>query len=71
MTILDACLHVLKESTEPLSSGEIHRRICDKQLFDFKARDPAGMVRATLRKHLRKGGTLRVVMVQGGKFQAN
>lgn len=70
MTILDACVRVLVESAEPLSSEEIYRRIREKQLFEFKARDPAGIVRAALRKHLRKEGAYRVVLVGGGKFKA-
>jgi len=69
-TILDACVEVLKEAKEPLSAEEIHQRICERQLFEFKAKDPVAVVRATIRKHLRKPESHRLKSVDENRFLA-
>jgi hypothetical protein len=52
-TILDATVAVLKAANAPRSAAEIHELIAKQKLFDFKAKDPVGIVRSAIRKHLR------------------
>ena len=42
---------VLKEAGEPLSASAIFERIQDRNLYDFKAKDPVHVVHSTLRRH--------------------
>jgi len=56
MTILDAVEAALASENEPRSAAEILRKISERKLYDFKARDPIGVLRAAIRKHRRAGG---------------
>jgi hypothetical protein len=55
-TILDAVAVVLRDEAEPKSAKQIVERIVERNLFTFKARDPVGVVRAAIRKHLKTHG---------------
>ena len=55
-TILDAAVQVLSADRKARTPKEIHEEIVAKGLYSFGAQDPVGMVRATLRKHLRSHG---------------
>ena len=55
-TILDAVVQVLRDERDPRSTKEILDRVVERSLFTFQARDPAGMVRAAIQKHLRTHG---------------
>ena len=50
-TIHEAIGEVLKDADGPLSSRQIYQCICDKELYAFKAKDPANIVRNQLRRH--------------------
>ncbi|HRI66094.1 MAG TPA: hypothetical protein PK156_17725 [Polyangium sp.] len=52
-TILDATVTVLRSANAPRSAAEIHESIAKQKLFEFKAKDPVGIVRSAIRKHLR------------------
>jgi restriction system protein len=60
MTILDACVIVLKESGRPMPAEEILRAVQDRGLFSFGAKDPLSIIRATIRKHLKTSGSHRL-----------
>lgn len=53
-TILDAVAEVIDEV--PRNAADIHARIVERGIFEFKAQDPVAMVRAAIRKHLRTHG---------------
>ncbi|MCE7890294.1 MAG: hypothetical protein DYH12_11445 [Sorangiineae bacterium PRO1] len=55
-TILDAAVQVLAGERAGLSAKDIHERIVARSLFTFKARDPVGVLRAAVQKHLRTHG---------------
>jgi len=55
-TILDAVVAVLNAEKGARSAAEIHKLIEQKNLFQFKAKDPLGIVRSAIRKHLRSHG---------------
>ena len=55
-TIVDAVVQALPRDGSPRSSKEVHQIIVDKSLFAFRAKDPVGMVRSALRKHLAAHG---------------
>ena len=55
-TILDAVVTVLSAEGKPRTCAEIHQLIVDRQLFTFRAKDPVGIIRSALRKHLRNHG---------------
>jgi hypothetical protein len=42
---------VLRDAGRPLSSAEIYEAIKAKGLYEFKAKDPANIVRGQLRRH--------------------
>jgi hypothetical protein len=67
-TIIDACVTTLQEASKPLAPGEIYRRIIDKELFEFKAKDPLSILRSSIRKHLRGAPPHRLSVVEGGKY---
>ena len=50
-TIHQVIAKVLHDAGKPLSSNEIHEAIRSKNLYDFKAKDPANIVRGQLRRH--------------------
>jgi len=51
MRIADAAAHVLRDANAPLHVREIHSRIVNQQLFEFKATDPVSVVATVLRKN--------------------
>lgn len=55
-TILDAVVQALPRDNVPRSATEIHKLIVDKSLFTFNAKDPVGILRSALRKHLASHG---------------
>jgi len=55
-TLLDAVVAVLTAEKAARSSAEIQKLIEQKNLFQFKAKDPVGIVRSAIRKHLRSHG---------------
>lgn len=56
ITILEAAAQVVGEASHPLTAKQIHERIVAKELFAFKARDAVGVLRASIRKHVRTHG---------------
>ena len=44
MTIIEAIKEVLKSEPKGLSSAEIYQRIIDQNLYQFGAKNPAGVV---------------------------
>jgi len=49
---------------------EIHDAISLAQLYSFKAKDPASVVAAALRRHLRTGNSPSIVKVGAGVFRS-
>lgn len=70
MTILDACVTVLREAGKPLPAEEIFQRVQDRSLYKFGAKDPLSIVRATIRKHLRTPGSHRLRECSPKHFEA-
>ena len=50
-TIVEAIRTVLASAPQPKTAVEIYQRIVEANLYDFKARDPIGVVTAQLRRH--------------------
>jgi hypothetical protein len=50
MKIYEAAEAVLREAGQPMHVRDIHRRIVDQGLFDFRAKDPVSVLNQTLRK---------------------
>jgi hypothetical protein len=69
MTILEACIEVLSAAEEPMPVAHIHAEIVRRSLYRFGAKEPVGVVRATLRRHLRADGSHRVIEVSRGVFR--
>ena len=55
-TILDAVVQVLKGEHRPRTVQEIYSVIVERSLYTFEAHDPVGVLRSTIRKHLRSAG---------------
>jgi HB1, ASXL, restriction endonuclease HTH domain len=53
MTIVDACIQVLKDARGPLTADQILAEIQKRGIYTFKAKDPSGMVRDALRRRMR------------------
>ncbi len=70
MTILEAINAVLAKSDRPLSAVEIHKAISREGLFEFKAKDPKGVISSTIGKHLRSAGPHAIEKVGAGTFKA-
>jgi restriction system protein len=51
MTIKDAAIEVLKSENTPLSISEIHSKIVEQKLFEFKTKDPQSIVQTAIRRH--------------------
>ena len=74
MTIYEAAIQVMRDAGKPLSLNEIHTLIMDRKLYDFKARNPLGVLRSTIRSrteniHNPSSNTVRHFrLVEGGKF---
>jgi restriction system protein len=60
MTILDACVEVLKEEGKALTAEEIYERVVAKNLYGFGAKDPLAVLRQTIRKHLKRQSGLLI-----------
>lgn len=70
-TILDATVAVLRSANTAQTAAEIHAGITKQNLFEFKAKDPVGMVRSAIRKHLRAHAgtpTARVRAVEKDRY---
>lgn len=73
-TIREAIIEVLKAEGRPMSSSDIYSAIQAKGLYDFKAKDPANIVRGTLRKNAvgtkskTPEGSRCFKVTEGGKF---
>ncbi len=50
-TIHQVIANVLRDAGRPLSATDIYEAIKSKGLYDFKAKDPANIVRGQLRRH--------------------
>ena len=74
MTIYEAAIQVMRDAGKPLALNEIYTLIMDRKLYDFKARDPFGVLRSTIRSrteniHNPSSNTVRHFrLVEGGKF---
>lgn len=68
MTILDACVEVMKKANRPMKAEEIFEAIRNDGLYEFRAKDPLSIVRGTLRKHLRASGPHRVKEFERGVY---
>lgn len=67
---LDAAAHVLADATEPLSAGEIVRRMLGKGLWQTKGRTPqATLYSALLRRIQKDGANARFRKVERGRFE--
>jgi|HubBroStandDraft_6_1064221.scaffolds.fasta_scaffold957339_1 hypothetical protein len=52
-TILDAVVQVLGTDPKGATAKQIYDRIVEGRLYEFRAKDPIGVVRGAIRKHLR------------------
>jgi hypothetical protein len=59
MTIADAAQKALKSLNRPASIKEVYAVIEKEQLFQFKAKDPVGVLSSSIRKHTKGSKTLR------------
>ena len=50
-TIADAIFQVLKASSKPMSAREIYDSIVASKLYEFKSKDPFGIVRNQISRH--------------------
>ena len=51
MTIIEAIKEVLKSEPNGLSSSEIYHKIIDRNLYQFGAKNPVGVVNGEIRRH--------------------
>lgn len=51
MTIIEAIKKVLIKEKEGLTSKEIYQKIIDRNLYNFKAKDPQNIVNGIIRRH--------------------
>lgn len=70
MTIIEAVITVLGKSDRPMNAVEIHEAISAAGLFEFKAKDPKGVISSTIGKHLRSAGTRSIEKAGAGTFRA-
>lgn len=70
MTILDACVDVLKAEGSPLGAEQIYERIVARNLYSFGAKDPLSILRGTIRKHLKSSGAHRIRESAPKKYEA-
>lgn len=50
-TVTDAIAQVLKASSKPMSAREIYDSIVAGKLYEFKSKDPFGIVRSQISRH--------------------
>jgi len=73
-TIKEAIVDILKLENVPLSSSEIYKKIVDKKLYEFKAKNPIAIVNSELRKNcygvnLKKSNSDKIFeRIENGKF---
>jgi hypothetical protein len=70
MTVIKAIITVLGKSDRPLNAVEIHQAISKEGLFEFKAKDPKGVISSTIGKHLRSAGTRALEKAGAGTFKS-
>ncbi len=70
MTILEAVVAVLKSSERALTAVEIQDAITKEGLFEFKAKDPKGVISSTIGKHLRTAGSHHIAKAEKGSFKS-
>lgn len=51
MTIVEAAKEALRRSKKPMTVEEIHQTIVENKLYEFKAREPRGVLRTQIRRH--------------------
>ena len=51
MTIREAAIQVMQHAGKPLTLKEIYIRIVGRELYDFKSKDPFGVLSKTIRSH--------------------
>jgi len=54
MKIYEAVSVVLNERNAPLSMREIYQAICDRKLYEFRAKDPLAVVTKAVRTRLKE-----------------
>jgi len=69
MTVLDACVQVLKAAGKPLTVDEIHEEITKQELYEFKAKDSRSIVRSALKRHVRRGSNLQVILRDKNSYE--
>ncbi len=69
MTILDACVEVLKTTDRAMTAKQILEEIQDRQLFAFKAKDLLKVVSGSIRNNLRNGAPPRLREVDKGMYR--
>lgn len=70
MTILDACVEILKEAGKPMTAEDIYKSITEKGLYTFGAKDPLAILRGTLRKHVRSNPPHRIAEDEPKRYRA-
>lgn len=70
MTILDACVRVLRETNQAMSAEELYKEIVQQDLYRFGAKDPESVLRSTIRKHIRHHSNPRVNEVSRGVYKS-
>jgi len=68
MTILDACVEVLKTAESPMTARMILDEILRRDLYRFGAKDRQKVLSGTLRQNLRKGTPPVIREVERGKY---
>lgn len=68
MTVLDACVDVLKANSRPMNVKEVLTEIEARQLYVFKAKDPLKVVGSAIRNNLKNGRPPVVTEVAKGTF---
>ena len=68
MTVLDACLKVLKDSGRPLNVKQILYEIETRNLYVFKAKDSVKVISGAIRNNLKKGKPPIVKETAKGRF---
>jgi hypothetical protein len=73
ITIIDAVVRALPRDGIARTAKEIYQILLDKPLFTFRARDPVGVLRSALRRHLASHGgegqpAARVRMVDRDRY---
>ena len=70
MTILEAAVQVLEKSGKPMPVKDIYEAIVGADLYKFGAKHPGSVLSGTLRNHVKKSPSPRVVEVSSGVYKA-